>query len=105
MVGARYSLNFDDITDSVVMQYPEFIAAPPVVNRDGTLVQDTSPERDKATDDPEYGSLFNVVFKVQARPNTSADFSRSGAGHGMPAHVPWFRIGESLRLSAQQACR
>ena len=31
----------------------------------------------EATDDPEYGSLFqvNVVFKVQAEPGTTADFS------------------------------
>ncbi|CAE7350990.1 GIP [Symbiodinium sp. KB8] len=38
LVGARYSLNFDDICDSMVMQYPEFKAAPPVVNKDGSLV-------------------------------------------------------------------
>ena len=37
LVGARYSLAFDDIADSMVLQYPEFKTAPPVVNKDGTL--------------------------------------------------------------------
>ncbi|CAE7665208.1 GIP [Symbiodinium sp. CCMP2592] len=37
LVGARHSLAFDDISESMVLQYPEFKAAPPVVNKDGSL--------------------------------------------------------------------
>ena len=38
LVGARCSLDFGNVAESMVMQYPEFKAAPPVVNKDGTLV-------------------------------------------------------------------
>ncbi|CAE7284877.1 GIP, partial [Symbiodinium necroappetens] len=48
LVGARYSLDFDNVAESMVMQYPEFKAAPPVVNKDGTLVSKPFlPSRDK----------------------------------------------------------
>ncbi|CAE7834550.1 RE1 [Symbiodinium sp. CCMP2592] len=36
MVGASYNLEFEAITESMTMQYPEFRAAPPVVTKDGT---------------------------------------------------------------------
>ncbi|CAE7938955.1 GIP [Symbiodinium necroappetens] len=47
LVGARYSLDFDNVAESMVMQYPEFKAAPPVVNKDGTLVSKPFLPRDK----------------------------------------------------------
>ena len=38
LVGAQQRLNFDLIVDTMLLQYPEFRGAPPVVNRDGTSV-------------------------------------------------------------------
>ena len=35
LVGSRYSLAFEDISESMHMQYPEFRAPPPVCGRDG----------------------------------------------------------------------
>ena len=35
LVGSRYSLAFEDIAESMHMQYPEFRSAPPVFGRDG----------------------------------------------------------------------
>ena len=47
LVGSRYSLAFDDIADSMFMQYPEFKAPPPVMNKDGTLVSRAPAGKDK----------------------------------------------------------
>ena len=38
LVGARYSLEFEDISESLVMQFPDFKPAPPVMGRDGQLI-------------------------------------------------------------------
>ena len=37
LVGSRHSLGFEEISESMHMQYPEFRAAPPVCGRDGLL--------------------------------------------------------------------
>ena len=47
LVGSRYSLAFEDIADSMFMQYPEFKAPPPVVNKDGTLAVRPPSGKDK----------------------------------------------------------
>ena len=38
LVGARYSLAFEDISESLIMQFPDFKAPPPVVGKDGQLI-------------------------------------------------------------------
>ena len=38
LVGSRYSLSFEDVMESMTMQYPEFRAAPPVMSRDGQVI-------------------------------------------------------------------
>ena len=38
LVGARYSLVFEDISESLVMQFPDFKPAPPVMSKDGQLI-------------------------------------------------------------------
>ncbi|CAE7949652.1 GIP [Symbiodinium sp. KB8] len=38
LVGSRYSLSFEDVMESMTMQYPDFRAAPPVMGRDGQVV-------------------------------------------------------------------
>ena len=38
LVGARYSLAFDDIAESLIMQFPDFKAPPPVMGKDGQLI-------------------------------------------------------------------
>ena len=38
LVGARYSLALDDIAESLVMQFPDFKAPPPVMGKDGQLI-------------------------------------------------------------------
>ena len=38
LVGARYSLAFEDIAESMAMQFPDFKGAPPVIGRDGQPV-------------------------------------------------------------------
>ena len=35
LVGARYSLAFEDVAESMAMQFPDFKGAPPVIGRDG----------------------------------------------------------------------
>ena len=37
LVDSRHSLGFEEISESMHMQYPEFRAAPPVCGRDGLL--------------------------------------------------------------------
>ena len=38
LVGARYSMVFEDISESLVMQFPDFKPAPPVMSKDGQLI-------------------------------------------------------------------
>ena len=35
LVGSRYSLAFEDVAESMAMQFPDFKGAPPVIGRDG----------------------------------------------------------------------
>ena len=38
LVGSRYSLTFEDISESLVMQFPDFKPPPPVMGKDGQMI-------------------------------------------------------------------
>ena len=38
LVGSRYSLTFEDISESLAMQFPDFKPPPPVMGRDGQMI-------------------------------------------------------------------
>ncbi|CAE7209411.1 unnamed protein product [Symbiodinium sp. CCMP2592] len=54
MVGAGYNLEFEAITESMTMQYPEFRAAPPVVTKDGTPLTRTPGPKGKGATTPNH---------------------------------------------------
>ena len=41
LVGSRYSLTFEDISESLVMQFPDFKPPPPVMGKDGQMITRT----------------------------------------------------------------
>ena len=45
LVGSRYSLQFEEIAESMAMQYPDFRPPPAVLGRDGLPIKSGTPKR------------------------------------------------------------
>ena len=90
LVGARYSLTFEDVSESLVMQFPDFKPAPPVMGKDGQLIS-------RAKGSGKYGGQT-----TQQQPTSQGHQGSKGNGKFGPKKVFLAESGEPVEQSEQQ---
>ena len=78
LVGTQQRLNFDVIVDTMLLQYPEFRGAPPVVGRDGTAVNPKGHSKGNRTTSSSSSSFSGSSTQT----STAASSSYRGAPSG-----------------------
>ena len=104
LVGARYSLAFEDIAESMAMQFPDFKGAPPVIGRDGQPVNRSKgsskghapgPAKGQASTSSSYGgeggktgSFVKKVYLADQNEEAPGDADQESAEGPLDDHEP-----------------
>ena len=95
LVGSRYSLAFDDIMDSMVMQFPDFRGPPPVVGLDGQPVRPKGAS--KGSSSSTSASTTSIVGGKNGHPSSGKAAARKS---GTP--TTWTRPRATLTTSQKR---
>ena len=84
LVGTQQRLDFEVVVESMLLQYPEFRGAPPVVGRDGTPVTSKGSKGSKGNS---KGSSRSTSFSSTSASSHSSSTASSGKGGGFHRKV------------------
>ena len=95
LVGSQYSLQFDQILESMVMQFPDFRLPPPILGRDGLPLRNSTPKGgSKGTPG------MSATSSTASTPTPSFN---SGKGKGKPGYAKKVYLAEADQHGTQ--CR